>query len=78
MASRILCIAKVKYNMITTHAQYNAVASRIEQIKDAPSGSEAAKELKVLMNLLVRFESVERQPAWVSSTEHLQAKLHRV
>lgn len=43
--------------MITTPVQYYAVASRIEQLKNAASGSQAAKELKVLVQLLVEFES---------------------
>lgn len=63
--------------MITTHAQYHAVASRIEQIKDAPSGSEAAKELKVLMNMIVRFESEKQQTDWGNPPEQFKAKLSR-
>lgn len=55
--------------MITTKVQYHAVASRIEQLKDAPSGSEAAKELKVLMKLIVDFESGRRQLVWASQNE---------
>ncbi|GAA4435292.1 hypothetical protein GCM10023188_27190 [Pontibacter saemangeumensis] len=42
--------------MITTRVQYYAVASRIEQLKNAASDSQAAKELKVLVKLLVEFE----------------------
>lgn len=43
--------------MITNPVQYYAVASRVEQLKDAASGSQASKELKVLIKLLVEFES---------------------
>ena len=64
--------------MIHTQAQYYAVASRIEQIKDAPTGSEASKELKVLTNLIVRFESGKEKPGWCSSSEQLKTKVHRV
>lgn len=67
MLSLILCLAKVKYNMITTYAQYYAVSSRIEQIKNAPSGSEAAKELKILTGLMSEFESSSKTSSWCSS-----------
>lgn len=50
--------------MITTHTQYHAVASRMEQLKDAAPGSQPAKELKVLTRLIVEFESSGRQQAW--------------
>lgn len=39
--------------MRTTHAQFHAVASRIEQIKEAPAGSEEAKELKLLTKFVL-------------------------
>ncbi|MFD3002889.1 hypothetical protein ACFS7Z_21155 [Pontibacter toksunensis] len=55
--------------MITTEVQYRAVASRIEQLKDAPSGSEPANELKVLMKLIVDFESGRRQLTWSGKNE---------
>lgn len=55
--------------MITTQVQYHAVASRIEQLKDAEPGSDAAKELKVLTRLLVEFESGRRQPIWTNQKE---------
>ena len=64
--------------MITTHAQYHAVASRIEQIKDAPAGSEAAKELKVLMSLIVSFESGKQQTTWAHPPEQFKAELYRM
>ncbi|RDV10378.1 hypothetical protein DXT99_26440 [Pontibacter diazotrophicus] len=64
--------------MISTHAQYYAVASRIEQIKDAPAGSEAAKELKVLMSLIVSFESEKQQTAWANPAEQFKAKFYRM
>lgn len=50
--------------MITTQVQYYAVALRIEQLKDAASGSAAAKELKVLTKMIVDFESRRQQPIW--------------
>ncbi|GAB3541471.1 hypothetical protein GCM10027443_40800 [Pontibacter brevis] len=54
--------------MITTQVQYHAVASRIEQLKDAMPGSEASKELKVLTKMLVDFESKAQQPVWNNLT----------
>ncbi|GHA65474.1 hypothetical protein [Pontibacter akesuensis] len=41
--------------MITTPLQYHAVASRIEQIKDADAGTPAAEELRILTKLIVKF-----------------------
>lgn len=55
--------------MITTQAQYHAVASRIEQLKDAAAGSGAAKELKVLTKLIVDFENGRRQTIWTNMRE---------
>lgn len=55
--------------MIKTQVQYYAVASRIEQLKDAASGSGAAKELKVLTKLLIDYESGRRQPIWTEVKE---------
>lgn len=77
--SRILCLAKVKCNMIATQAQYHAVASRIEQIRNAPTGSEAAKELKVLRNLMADFESQRQQLSIRKDpSEQLHTTLHRL
>lgn len=63
--------------MITTQVQYHAVASRIEQLKDAAPGSAPAKELKVLTKLLVDFESRRRQLAW-SNLKPLKSNPYRI
>ena len=42
--------------MIQTQLQYYAVAARIGQLKNAAADTEAAKELKVLMKILIEFE----------------------
>lgn len=55
--------------MIRTQVQYYAVASRIEQLKDASANTAAAKELKVLMKMLVDFESRRRQATLGNITE---------
>lgn len=46
----------MEYKQIKTQGQYQAVAARIEQLKDAEPGTNEAKELKLLMRLLVEFE----------------------
>lgn len=43
--------------MITTQAQYHAVSSRIEQIKDAEPDTPEAMELKLLTKLIVEYET---------------------
>ena len=45
-----------EHTPITTQEQYDAVASRLEELKDAPAGSEEAEELKLLTKLIVDFE----------------------
>lgn len=52
---------EIKHRPITTQGQYDIVASRIEQLKDAAAGSEEAKELKLLTSLIVEFESRRQQ-----------------
>jgi hypothetical protein len=75
MFSRKLCLAKGKYDMITTYAQLHAVASRIKQIKNIPSGSEAAKELEILNNLMTEFTSGKQKPDLVNPPEQPKTKL---
>lgn len=53
---------KTEHTSITTQQQYDTVASRIEQLKDASAGSEEAKELKLLTKLIVDFERKNPQP----------------
>ena len=55
-------IMKAEHTPITTQEQYNAVAARIEQLKDARAGSEEAKELKKLTKMIVDFERRNPQP----------------
>lgn len=64
--------------MIKTKAQYQAVASRMEQINNAPAGSEAAKELNILSSLITEFESRRQQLTWSSPPEQFNDKLHRL
>lgn len=53
----------MEYTAIKTQEQYDAIADRIEQLKNAPIGSEEAKELKLLTKLIVDFETGNPQPA---------------
>ena len=53
---------KKEHAAIETQEQYDAVADRIEQLKDAPAGSEEAKELKLLTKQIVDFETRNPQP----------------
>lgn len=51
----------MEHKPITTQDEYDAVASRIEQLKDAAVGSEEAEELKLLTKLIVVYESKNQQ-----------------
>ncbi len=44
------------YKTIKNMNQYRMVASRIEQLKDAPPESTGAQELKLHTHLIVEFE----------------------
>jgi hypothetical protein len=46
---------KVKSKPITTQEQFQQVATRIEQLKDATPNSGQAFELKLLTNLLIDY-----------------------
>lgn len=50
-----------EHTTITTQEQYDAVAARLEELKNAPAGSEGAKELKLLTKLIVEFERKRSQ-----------------
>jgi len=56
---------KEKPTPVLTQERYEEVASRIEELKNAPPDSEEAKELMLLTKLLVNFESsrLERTPS---------------
>lgn len=47
----------MKSEPITTQEEYEAVASRLEELKDAAPGTGEARELKQLTRLIVAFES---------------------
>lgn len=44
---------KIEHNPIRTQEQYEAVVSRMEQLKDAEAGTPEAEELKLLTRLIV-------------------------
>lgn len=46
----------MKYSDIKNEAQYEEVTVRIEQLKNAEPGTDEAKELKVLIKMLIDFE----------------------
>ena len=41
---------------IKNEEEYEAVTSRVERLKDAEPGTEEAKELKVLIKVLIHYE----------------------
>ena len=51
----------MEHKPIKTQDEYDAVASRIEQLKDGEAGSEEAEELKLLTKLIVEYESNRQQ-----------------
>ncbi|WP_181885177.1 hypothetical protein [Pontibacter diazotrophicus] len=51
----------MKYNYIENQEQYEEVTLRVEQFKDAEPGTNEAKELKVLVKMLVNFEKKQVQ-----------------
>ncbi|MFD3000452.1 hypothetical protein ACFS7Z_08785 [Pontibacter toksunensis] len=59
----------MEHKPITTQAEYDKVASRIEQLKDGDPGSEEAEELKLLTKLIVAFESRKQQTKLRNSEE---------
>ena len=63
--------------MITTQVQYHAVASRIEQIKDATADSIAAKELKILTMMIIDFENRRRQSDYRILAEQYKVEHYR-
>ena len=41
---------------IKNEEEYEAVTSRVERLKDAEPGTEEAKELKMLIKMLIHYE----------------------
>lgn len=46
----------MEYSKIENEAQYEEVTHCIEQLKDAEPGTAGAKELKVLIKMIIDFE----------------------
>lgn len=46
----------MEYINIENEEQYEEVTNRIEQLKNAKPGTDEAKELKVLVKMLVNYE----------------------
>lgn len=46
----------MEHKPIKSQEQYEVVAARMEQLKDAEAGTPEAKELKLLAKLIVDFE----------------------
>jgi hypothetical protein len=53
---------------IYSELEYEAVAKQMEELKDAPAGSNPAKELKCLAKALVQYQRRNQSPADFDST----------
>lgn len=52
----------MEYNCIANEEEYEAVTQRIERLKDAEPGTDEAKELKMLIKVLVAYEHKQVHP----------------